>query len=130
MVYRRRARHNASCFYRIRDPALWSDDRAVADFQMTYDADLSRENHSCPGCCRAGQPNLRADQVVWTDYTSVTDVDEIVDLGSSHDTSLAERGAINRGACADLNVVFDRYCACLQDAVPFTVCLLGVSEAV
>ena len=66
---------------------------------------------------RSGDPDLRDEQAVPADSHVVRDHHEIVDLRPFADDGLAECGAIDRRAGADLDVVLDAHDSDLRNLV-------------
>jgi hypothetical protein len=105
-------------------------DRAIANGQVTGCANLpgQHDTGSSPG--RARQPYLCTNQIVCPDYAPVTNVDLVIYLGSSLDSSLSQRRSVNRCASADLYPVFNNHSSRLNDPVPLTIRLLRIAKPV
>src|SRR4051812_30694763 len=68
---------------------------------------------------RAGDADLRHEEAMLPDFHVVPNLDQIIDLGPLAYHGFTERGAINRGPGADLDVVSDPHNANLRDLVMF-----------
>src|SRR5258706_6048548 len=78
---------------------------------MPADARLPRENAPIADSRRSRDSNLRHDQTEPTDFHVMSDLNEVVDLGSVTDDSVVDASAIDRRVRADLDVVSDNAAA-------------------
>src|SRR5262249_14700664 len=85
--------------------AARADHHLVADGDVIGDADLAAEDGVVPGLRRTTDADMTDENVVSADVAVVTDHDEVVDLGAVADDGPTERGAVDGGVGADLNVV-------------------------
>ena len=60
----------------------------------------------------------------------MADLDQIVDLRAAFDSALADRGAVDRGVSADLDIVFQDDAADLRDLDPAFFRILRVTEPI
>src|SRR5258706_8042571 len=72
---------------------------------MPADAGLPRENAPIADSRRSRDSNLRHDQTKSTDFHVMSDLNEVVDLGSVTDDGVVDASAIDRRVRADLDVV-------------------------
>ena len=49
---------------------------------------------------------LRTDQRVFLDCAGMTDLDEIINFRAAFDDGFADRSAVNRRVCTDLDIIF------------------------
>src|SRR5205807_5543977 len=87
------------------------------DFQMAGEAALAGDGDVIAKLGRASDANLGDEQAMFADLHVVPDLDQIIDLGPLTNHSFAERGAVDCGASADLDVIFDSDNADLRDLV-------------
>ena len=74
---------------------------------MVGHADLSREDHVVFDDAAPGDAHLRREQDTAANRHAVADLHEVVDLGAGTNAGLADRGTIDRGVGADLDIVLD-----------------------
>src|SRR6185295_14545133 len=74
---------------------------------MATDTDLPAEHHVVVDARAAGDPDLRRHEHVATDGDPMADHDQVVEFRARLDARLADRWAIDRRICAELDVVFD-----------------------
>ncbi len=110
--------------------ALRSDDGCLAHLAVADYADLARQNHALADFRGAGEADLRAEQSIFADLRSVSDLHEIVDLDSAADAGFAYAGAVDAGVRLHFDVVFDDDRGGLGNLVPVSVGSLGEAEAV
>ena len=75
-------------------------------------------------------PTWRADQCVLVDRAGMTDLDEVVDLGTALDAGFAYRGTVDGRICSDLDVIFEHNAARLRYLEPFFLGRAGVAKTV
>src|SRR5579872_2835370 len=93
---------------------LPSKHHARSDCGVVADSHLARENRAVAYFARAGDSSERDQNDVFADIAVVADMDEIIDLCAAANTGLCQGSAIDRGICADLNVIFDHQRALLR----------------
>src|SRR3954447_9601636 len=91
----------------VRDARLRPDSRAVADAQVSHDSRLSGEDRALADLRRPGDADLGDDEGQSADPDVVRNLDQVVDLRPASDDSLAQGGAIDARAGAELHVVLD-----------------------
>src|SRR5438128_11521815 len=126
---RRRAEHLRAGRDVTREAGLRGDDGAVADREVVGDAHLPGEHDAPADPARPGDSHLGHDDRVLADLDVVTDLHEVIDLGSAADDRLSQGGAVDRRVGADLDVVLDQHGADLRD-LPVFFTVEGVAEAV
>ncbi len=97
---------------------------------MARHADLARERDAVLDGRAARDADLRGEQDVPADRHAVRDLHEIVDLAPGADPRRPDRRSIDRGLCADLDVVFDDDSADLRNLVVGAVGPLREAEPV
>src|SRR5437868_989764 len=101
----------------VEDSAFRGDLDAVADFQMAGEAALARDRDVIAKLGGTGNPDLGDEQAMFADLHVVPDLDQVIDLGPLAYHGFAEGGAVDCGASADLDVIFDPDNADLRDFV-------------
>src|SRR5215467_5469812 len=97
--------------------SLGAEHRACSDRQVVGNADLATQDDTILDCAAARNADLGNQQAVTPDRDVVADLDEIVDLGSLPDHSVADRPTVDCGIGADLDVVLDDYAPDLGNLV-------------
>src|SRR5690242_7302298 len=97
---------------------------------MTRRADLTGQNNSLACLCRASKTDLRTNQVVRTDLTAVSDVHQIIDLGSVADSRRAKSSSIDRCPSAYLDIVIDHHGSRLKNLIPLAALLFCKTEPI
>ena len=92
---------------RVRDPGLGGRQDALSEPDMVGHADSSGEDHVVLDHAAPGNADLRREQDTAANRHAVADLHEVVDLRAGTNTGLADRGAIDRGVGADLDIVLD-----------------------
>ena len=92
------------CFARG-NARLCACNRAVFDFAVIGDADLSADDGALPYRTAAGDSRLRGDDGVLADADVVRHLHEVIDFHSGGDLRGFERAAIDCGVRADFHVV-------------------------
>src|SRR5690349_19284218 len=103
--------------------------RAVADLLVAREADLPAHHDARAERRAAGHADLGGDEAARTDTAAVRDLDEVVDLRPAADDGRPERGAVDGGVRADLDVVLEDDGADLRD-LPVAVREREIPEAV
>ena len=95
--------------------ALRRDARAGADFQMAGHSGLTaKHNHVAkPGA--SGNTNLRNDEASLPDMHVMSDLDQIINLGSGTDISIRPAAPVDGTVGADLDIVLDDHPAQLRN---------------
>src|SRR4029079_7902675 len=102
---------------RIRNPGLRRCNCSFAHGDVTRYANLSSERDRLLDRAAAGDPHLRGEQDDPPNRDTMSDLDQIVDLGAGADPGLSHRWAVDRDVCANLHIVFDNYAANLRNLV-------------
>src|SRR5271165_1874510 len=97
---------------------------------MTGDTNLTGEQNILFQNAAAGQPGLRADDIVLADHTGVAYLHQAVDFGSTANPRLAHRGAIDGGERLNLHVIFQNRSAGLDNLKMSAGGGLGEAESV
>lgn len=85
-----RARRNV-----LGDARLPRRGHALADLQVTGDTDLACEDDKILQLGTSGNPDVRADDTMFTNGHVVPDLDQIIDLGAAPDPGLGKTGSVN-----------------------------------
>src|SRR5262249_37312166 len=109
--------------------ALCRRHRALADTQMTGDADLPCQDDVVFDDGAAGNADLRGQQHPPADADAVRDVNEVVDLRAGLNARFADGRSIDRAVRADLDVVLDDDGGGLRDLEMRAIRLLREAEA-
>src|ERR1700704_6652171 len=83
------------------------DLRALADRDVIMHAHARRQNHEILDGDAARNSGLRDHHAMASDRRIVTDLNQVVDLGSLPDHSIAEAAAIDGGQGSDLDIILD-----------------------
>ena len=86
---------------------LCADLGAIADMNVVFNADLASEYNVVSSACAPCDPDVSADQVMFTDGAVVRDLYEIVDFGSLADSGRSIGASVDGGISTDFYVVFD-----------------------
>src|SRR2546423_14278075 len=97
---------------------------------MPSNADLAGKDDILSHVGRSSPAVLGAEHSLLTDRRTVTDLDQIVDLHAIRDLSRADAGAVDAGACLDLNAIADDGSPGLHDLVPASGVVLGEAKSV
>src|SRR5439155_7178898 len=103
---RGRAEPNAS-WKALRDTALRTNRRAVANFKMPCKANLPSHHHVFAHACAACYASLRRDDRIFSNDDVVRDLHEIVDLHTLLNPGPAKPGAVDGRVCANLDIIID-----------------------
>src|SRR5688572_26247526 len=88
-----------------------TDDRAAHHANVIAEANLPANYDVVFNNYAATNARLRRDDHAFPYIAVVPDVDQVVDLCPATDARLSQRGTINAGISAQLNVVFYHYCS-------------------
>src|SRR5262245_66166467 len=97
---------------------------------MAADAHLPRHDDIVVDNGAAGKTDLSREQHIPSDDDAMSNLHEVVDLRPSANPRLADRRSIDRGVCANLDVVFDDHVGMLRDLEVSAVRLLGETVSV
>src|SRR5438105_7886338 len=111
----RRAGHHCPLFDIAADSTLCIDYGIVMNCEVPAHANLSGKKHVLAQHGASRQTGLRADDIVLANHTSMADLNQAVDLGSSLDARLADSGAIDGGKRLHFHIVFNNGDAGLDD---------------
>lgn len=126
---RRIAQIGAWCFDGADDACLASEDSVVTDGDMTIHAGLSGHDDVVADLGAAGDADLRAEEIVLADLDIVSQVAEVIDLGTAADNGIIHRTVVDGGAGADFDVVADDSAAELADVMVMALFIGGEAEA-
>ena len=85
--------------------------RTVADVHVIAQAGLAANHDVVAGRRAAGDANLGANNIVLSDATVVSDLNQVIDLGTLTDRSCAVRAAVDRRGSTDFHFVADSHVA-------------------
>src|SRR5262249_26352082 len=122
--------NEGSRFDRVGDAGLRGRNCAFANRDVPGDADLSGERHRILDRRAARDADLRGEQNVAPNRDAVSDLHEIVDLGSGTNPRLPDGRSIDRRVGANLDVVFDDDAADLGNLLMGAIRPRGEAEAV
>src|SRR5688572_17489641 len=80
---------------------------AIPDLHMPPGGSLPRDDDSIAQARRTGHANLRHDEAQFPHGAVVTDLDQVVDLGSRPDDRVVDAAAIDARIGTDLHIVMD-----------------------
>ena len=89
--------------------------RTRANHDVTPKACLPGEYASIPDCRRSSDTNLSHDETELSDFHVVTNLHQVVDLGSRADHSVIDASTVDRGICANLDIALDDASAHMWD---------------
>src|SRR3972149_2624742 len=89
------------------DPRFRPQHHAVPHRKMPRQSRLPADHHAVPDAAAAPDPHLGGDHGVPPDHHVVPHLDQVVQLGPGTDPGDPERGAVDRGVRADLDIVPD-----------------------
>ena len=78
----------------------------------------------------AGKAGLPAQHSVGADPRSVTNQDEVIELGAAADACFADSGAVDAGVCLNFDIIFQHGGSGLRHFVPRTILLFCETQAV
>lgn len=110
-----------------------SDHRHSGEVDVIHDCQVPRHSHGtgdravAADLRRTRNPGTRRHGSVFANRAVVSDLDQIVDLGSILDQGIAQRPAIHRGICSDLHIVSEPHTAQLRDPYP-TIAIFRKTE--
>ena len=102
----------------VSNPALRGDNGMISNRAMARRADLSGQHDMLAHAGGTGQPNLRAEHGVFSNFRAVPHLHKVVDLNAIGDAGFADGGAVNAGIRLHFDVVADDYRARLHNLVP------------
>ena len=111
------------------DACLASEDGIVTDGDVTIHAGLSGHDDVVADFRAAGDADLRAEEIVFADFDIVSQMAEIIDLGTAADDGIVHRAIVDGGAGADLDVVSDDGTAELANVMVMALFIGGEAEA-
>lgn len=126
---RRIAQVGAWFFDGTDDACLASEDSVVTDGDMAIHAGLSGHDDVIADLGASGDADLRAEEIVLADFDIVSQVAEVIDLGTAADDGVVHRAVVNGGAGADFDVVADDSAAELADVMVMALFIGGEAEA-
>ena len=91
----------------VGNAAAGGEHRSVPDLHVIANGTLAPYHDARAKANAARQPRLANDDAVRANLSVVTDLNEVIDLGSMADAGGAELGAVDADARADLDIVFD-----------------------
>ena len=94
------------------------ENHIIANVQVACDADLPGEDHALADVRTARQSDLRANQRVFVNCAGVTYLHVVINFDAALDPRFTDRSAINRSACANLDIVFDDDATGLRNLEP------------
>src|SRR4029077_4894219 len=94
--------------------ALRPDNRAFADRHVVGKPDLSGQNHVVLDDNTTGDAALRDNDAMATDRNIVSDLHQVVDLGTLADHGIAIGATVDRSAGTDLHIILQDDAAHLQ----------------
>ena len=94
---------------------LGSKYRTLTDRHMVGNADLTGQHGEVANCHAAGDTDLRDNQAMAADRNVVSDLHEIVDLGSLTDDRVAGGAAVDRGTGANFDLMLDNHAPGLRN---------------
>jgi len=112
------------------DAALRGEGGTVTDRQVPCGADLACQDAAVADVRRTGKSHLAAEQRILAYFAGVSDLDKVIDLGSSADLRLADGGAVDGAMRLDFDVVPDHRDPGLAHLMPPPVRFAGEAEAV
>ena len=115
---------------RAGDAGLGGGDHAVADREVSGDAHLAGQRHALAHLRAARDADLARQHAVGADRDRVPDLHQVVDLGAAPHAGLVQRGPVDRGQRADLDVVLDHHDADLRDLLVAALRVLREAEPV
>ncbi len=110
--------------------ALRSDHRPVSHREVAGGANLAGEDAVAPNFGRASKADLPAEHGVGTDSRSVTNQDEVIELGAAADARFADGGAVDASVCLNFDIIFQHGGSGLRHFVPRTIFLFCETQAV
>ena len=111
------------------DASLASEDGIVTDGDVTIHTGLSSHDDVVADFGAAGDTDLRAEEIVLADFDIVSQVAEVIDLGTAADNGIIHRTVVDGGAGADFDVVADDSAAELADVMVMALFIGGEAEA-
>ncbi len=126
---RRIAQVGAWFFDGTDDACLASEDSVVTDGDMTIHAGLSGHDDVVADFGAAGDTDLRAEKIVLADFDIVSQMAEVIDLGTAADDGVVHRAVVDGGAGADFDVISDDSAAELADVMVMALFIGGEAEA-
>ena len=112
---RRRAQPALALGNMVHDPRLGPDGHAVADSKMSGESGLARDGHVVSDLGAAGDAHLRHHDAVLADRHVVSDLNEVIHLGSAAEDRGTQRGAVDGHAGADLHIVMQDHLSDLRN---------------
>lgn len=126
---RRIAEVSAWCLDGADDAGLASEDGIVTDGDVTIHAGLSGHDDVVADFGAAGDTDLRAEKIVLADFDIVSQMAEVIDLGTAADDGVVHRAVVDGGAGADFDVISDDSAAELADVMVMALFIGGEAEA-
>lgn len=111
------------------DACLASEDSVVTDGDMAIHAGLSGHDDVIANLGAAGDPDLRAEEIVLADLDIVSQMAKVIDLGAAADDGVIHRAVVDGGAGADLDVISDDSAAELTDVMVVACLVSGEAKA-
>ena len=126
---RRIAQVGAWFFDGTDDACLASEDSVVTDGDVTIHAGLSGHDDVVADFGAAGDTDLRAEKIVLADFDIVSQMAEVIDLGTAADDGVVHRAIVDGGAGTNFSVVADDSAAELTDVMVVACLVSGEAEA-
>ena len=111
-------------------PGARPDERPLSDSQMTRRARLGHHDCATTDDRSAGKSSLRHDQGVLSHITVMSDLDQIIDLGTTPDPSLVQGRAIDGRIRADFDIILDDDATALSHCDGATGCVRHITKSV
>lgn len=127
---RGRTGKNRALRHVVRNSALRRKHCTIADVKVSCRGGLSGHDASIADDGRAGEADLSAEKRIFADFTSVADLNEVIDFNAARDACFTDRRAVDGAIGLDLDVVFDDGRAHLLHLVPASILLAREAEAV
>lgn len=114
----------------MRDSTLSNGDYSVADFAVSCDPNLPREDYIFSDISSSSQSNLRAEKRVRAHRAAVSHMDHVVKLRPARDASLADTRPVNTRIRLHFDVVFQNRRPRLDDLVPVAGVILRKAKPI
>lgn len=111
------------------DACLAAEDGVVTDADVAIHTGLSSHDDVVADFGAAGDADLRAEEVVLANFDIVSQMAEVIDLGTAADNGIIHRTVVDGGAGTDFDVVSDDGAAELPDVMVVALFIGGEAEA-
>jgi len=114
----------------MRNPGLGGENHPIPKSTVPGNTGLPGKNGIGSNGRRPSQPRLSTDQRIFSHFGTMTDLNEIIDLGAVRDLRFAHRGPVDARVGLNIDVIANADWSRLGNFLPVPLMVFGKTEAV